>query len=92
MSKANGPENRRRPSAESDGMFLERMAKSFQANVVRAGPAASASYALMGALLVFGGMGYAVDRWLGTRWFLLVGLLLGLIVGFYELAKTVWRR
>jgi F0F1-type ATP synthase assembly protein I len=73
-------------------MFLERVAKSFQTNVVRAGPAASASYALMGALMMFGGIGYALDRWLGTRWILLVGLLLGLIVGFYSLAKTVWHR
>ena len=33
----------------------------------------------------------AIDRWRGTSpWFLLGGLLLGLIVGFYELAKAIW--
>jgi ATP synthase protein I len=72
---------------------LERSAKSLQDNFLRAGPAMSASYTLIGAILVLGGIGYALDAWLGTSpWCLLVGLLLGIIVGFYELAKTVWGR
>jgi len=45
----------------------------------------------VGAIILLGGIGYAIDEWRGTApWFLLGGLLLGLIVGFYELAKTVW--
>jgi len=53
---------------------------------------ALASYTLIGAILVLGGIGYVMDRWLGTSpWFLLGGLLVGLVVGFYELAKAVWR-
>jgi ATP synthase protein I len=72
---------------------LERSAKSLQDNFLRAGPAMSASYTLIGAILVLGGIGYALDAWLGTSpWCLLVGLLLGIVVGFYELAKTVWGR
>jgi F0F1-type ATP synthase assembly protein I len=72
--------------------FLARSARRFQENVERAGPAAGASYSLIGAILLLGGVGYAVDRWRGTSpWGLLVGLALGLIVGFYELAMTVWR-
>ena len=68
-----------------------RSAKSLQENVTRAGPAASASYTLIGAIILLGGIGYAVDEWRGTApWFLLGGLLLGLIVGFYDLAKTVF--
>ena len=63
-----------------------------QENVQRAGPAAGASYTLIGAIILLGGIGYAIDAWRGTGpWGLLVGLLLGVIVGFYELAKTVWR-
>jgi hypothetical protein len=74
-------------------LFLVRSLKSFQENVRRAGPAAGASYTLIGAILLLGGVGYAVDAWRGTApWFLLGGLLLGLIVGFYELATTVFRR
>ncbi len=72
--------------------FLARSLQQLQANIRRAGPAAAASYSLIGAILLLGGGGHLVDRWLGTDpWGLLVGLLVGLIVGFYELAKTVWR-
>jgi F0F1-type ATP synthase assembly protein I len=83
----------RRPERPEDrsGLFLERAAKAFQENLTRAGPVALASYTLIGAIILLGGIGYAVDRWQGTSpWFLLAGLLLGLVVGFYELAKAVW--
>jgi F0F1-type ATP synthase assembly protein I len=66
--------------------------KTLQTTVSQSGPAAMASYTLIGAIVLLGGIGYAVDEWRGTSpWFLLAGLLLGLIVGFYELAKTIWR-
>ena len=72
---------------------LARSLRYMQENLRRAGPAASAGYTLIGAILLLGGGGYALDAWRGTSpWFLLSGLLLGIIVGFYELAKTVWRR
>jgi len=66
-------------------------AKSLQDNATQAGPAASASYTLIGAIVLLGGIGYAVDAWQGTApWGLFVGLLLGIVVGFYELVKTIW--
>ena len=56
------------------------------------GPAAAVSYTLIGAILLLGGIGYGLDRWLDTSpWCLFGGLILGLIVGFYELARTLWR-
>jgi len=71
--------------------FLARSFRYLQDNVRRSGPAAAASYTLIGSIVLFGGLGYAVDRWRGTSpGFLLGGLLLGLIVGFYDLAKTVF--
>jgi F0F1-type ATP synthase assembly protein I len=74
---------------ESD--FLARSFRYLQDSVRRSGPAAAASYTLIGAIILLGGIGYAIDEWRGTSpWFLLGGLLLGLVVGFYELAKTVW--
>ena len=81
------------PNSESDrGLILERAAKSFQETVTRAGPVALASYTLIGAILLLGGIGYALDVWRGSgHWFLLVGLLLGIIVGFYELARAVFK-
>jgi F0F1-type ATP synthase assembly protein I len=70
-----------------------RSAKSLQENVTRAGPAASAGYTLIGAILLLGGVGYAVDYWSGTGpWGLFVGLIAGVVVGFYELGKTIWHR
>jgi len=80
------------PKDEPDS-FISRSTRSFQENVEKSGSAAGASYTLIGALVLLGGLGYAGDRWWGTRpWLLLAGLLLGLIVGFYELARTIWHR
>ena len=60
--------------------------------LARSGPAAAVGYTMIGAIVLLGGGGYALDAWLGTSpWFLLGGLMLGLVVGFYELAKTIWR-
>ena len=71
--------------------FIARSFRYLQEKIRRSGPAAAASYTLIGAIILLGGIGYAIDEWRGTTpWFLLGGLLLGLIVGFYELAKTVF--
>ena len=70
-----------------------RSARSLQENATRAGSAAGASYTLVGGILVLGGIGYAVDHWRGTSpWGLIIGLVLGIVVGFYDLVKTTWRR
>ena len=75
------------------GLFLQRSLEQFQNNVVRAGPAAAASYTLIGAILLLGGIGFAIDSWRGTaHWFLLTGLVLGLVVGFVDLALAVWKK
>jgi F0F1-type ATP synthase assembly protein I len=80
------------PDPERD--FLSgRSLRYLQENLRRAGPVVAAGYTLIGAILFLGGIGYVLDRWLGTSpWFLIGGLILGIIVGFYELAKIVWRR
>jgi F0F1-type ATP synthase assembly protein I len=70
---------------------LARATRALQDNVERSGPAAGAGYTLIGAILLLGGIGYAIDAWRGTSpWFLLGGLLLGIVVGMYGLAKTVF--
>jgi F0F1-type ATP synthase assembly protein I len=72
---------------------LVRSFKYLQESIRKSGPAAAASYTLIGAIVLLGGIGYAIDEWRGTSpWFLLGGLGLGLVVGFYELAKTVFGR
>ena len=70
-----------------------RSATSQLDNARRAGEAAGASYTLVGGILLLGGIGYAVDRWQGTApWGLVIGLTLGIVVGFYELVRMAWRR
>ena len=79
------------PVAKRESRFsFARSVQEFQENVTRAGPAATASYTLIGAVIGLGALGYAVDRWLGSApWGVFVGLLLGVVVGFYELVKAV---
>ena len=65
----------------------------FQDSASSAAPAAAAAYTLVGAIVLLGGVGYLVDRWLSTGpWGVFIGLLLGIAVGFYELIKSTWQR
>jgi F0F1-type ATP synthase assembly protein I len=80
------------PSKKPDS-FISRSSRAFQDNVEQSGSAAGASYTLIGAIILLGGVGYALDRWRGSSpWFLLGGLIVGLVVGFYGLARTVWHK
>jgi F0F1-type ATP synthase assembly protein I len=72
---------------------LIRSIESLQSTVQNAGPAATISYSLIGAIGVMTIVGYGLDRWLGTwPWFLVGGMLFGVATGFYLLAKEVWRK
>jgi F0F1-type ATP synthase assembly protein I len=72
---------------------LNRSLQNLQATVQKAGPAATISYSLIGAIGFMGLVGYGLDTWLGTwPWLLVGGLLFGVATGFYLLAKEVWRR
>ncbi len=75
------------------GFSIAPAVKALQENVARSGPAASASYTLIGAVLLLGWLGHALDgRWGTTPWLLFAGLMAGLCVGFYELIKASGRR
>ena len=52
--------------------------------------AIGASYSILGALALFGFGGYWLDRYResGNFW-LIIGLMLGVVVGMYELAKFI---
>lgn len=70
-----------------------RSAKSLQDNANNAGAAAGASYTLVGGIIGLGALGYLFDKWQGSGpWGLLIGLALGIIVGFYDLVKTTAAR
>ena len=75
------------------GFSIAKASRALQENLARSGPVAGASYTLIGAILLLGGLGYFLDGRLGTGpWLVVTGLLLGIVVGFYELIKTTWPR
>ncbi len=87
------PEGPGRDPAPAGGTSALEQAAQLQASFRRAGSVAAASYSLIGAIVLLGGLGYFADGWLGTApWCLIGGLLQGTVVGFYELARVVWRR
>ena len=55
--------------------------------------AIGASYSVLGALALFGFGGYWLDRYRGNENFwLIIGLLLGVVVGLYELSKYILKK
>ena len=55
--------------------------------------AIGASYSILGALALFGFGGYWLDRYRESENFwLIIGLLLGVFVGMYELAKYILKK
>ena len=51
-----------------------------------------ASYGLVGAILIFGALGYFADRVSGSSpRYVIAGLVVGIAIGFYSLVKTVRR-
>ena len=66
--------------------------QAMQDTLQRAEPRIIASYALVGAILLFGGAGYGVDVWArSSPWGLVTGLLAGLLVGFANLFLSMRR-
>ncbi|MAL65011.1 MAG: hypothetical protein CMF94_02800 [Candidatus Marinimicrobia bacterium] len=67
---------------------------SFQKVINQAGPAASASYALIASLLIFTFIGYRVDNSFDSSPIgLVIGIIFGLVIGFYQLFKTfIWKQ
>ena len=64
--------------------------KSFQNIVKQSGPAAAASYGLIASILIFTYFGWMIDREIDSSPFaILIGMILGMIIGFYHLIKVV---
>jgi F0F1-type ATP synthase assembly protein I len=56
----------------------------------KASPYLNIGYTLFGAIAIFGYLGYRLDLWSGKRpLFLLIGLFLGLFLGFYNMIKVI---
>jgi F0F1-type ATP synthase assembly protein I len=78
---------------DNDRLAMGRDAvESMQTNLGRDEPRILASYGLIGAVLLFGAIGFVLDRSLSTTpWCLLAGLLVGLFVGFLALLRSLRR-
>jgi len=91
MPNRQSGEDRDEPG-ESEKSGIARSLRAMQQNIQDAGPAMLAGYTLIGAIALGGVIGYLLDRWMNTTpWFLVGGLMFGIIVGFVELARVVWR-
>ena len=54
----------------------------------KSGLAYAAALNLFASVIALSGVGWVVDRWLGTKpWFLAAGLVLGSIVGLYQFIR-----
>lgn len=73
------PGDRRRSPLEESDAGHQRLDEARMWNVV--------SYLITGPVL-FGGIGWGLDRWLGTTWLVVVGILGGMALSLY----LVWFR
>jgi ATP synthase protein I len=54
----------------------------------KGGMAYAAAFALFSSVVICLGLGWLLDRWLGTKpWLLVVGIVLGSILGLYEFVR-----
>ena len=54
----------------------------------KSGIAYAAALNLFACVVAMAGIGWLVDRWRGTTpWFLVVGIVLGAVVGFYQFVR-----
>ncbi len=68
--------------------FIQKVLREFQRIVRSSAPAASAAYTLLGSILLFSLLGYFFDSMMKSEPILLVfGIILGLVVGFFQLYK-----
>ncbi len=55
----------------------------------KSGLAYAAAFSLFAAVVAGLGLGWLLDRWLGTRpWLLVTGIVLGAAAGFYEFIRA----
>ena len=55
----------------------------------KGGMAYAAGLAIFFSVLTFMGVGWALDRWLGTSWLMITGIIVGAVIGFYEFIRII---
>ena len=57
----------------------------------KSGMAYAAGLTIFFSVAAFMLVGWLLDRWLGTTWIMIVGILLGAAVGLYEFVRIISR-
>lgn len=57
----------------------------------KSGVAYAAGLTIFFSVLSFMGVGWALDRWLGTSWLMVTGIILGAAVGLFEFVRIISR-
>ncbi|PYS75524.1 MAG: hypothetical protein DMF67_01465 [Acidobacteria bacterium] len=55
----------------------------------KSGMAYVAGLSIFFSVLSFMGVGWLLDRWLGTSWLMLAGIVLGAVAGFYQFIRII---
>ena len=55
------------------------------------GIAYAAGLSIFFSVLVLMGVGWALDRYFGTGWMMVAGIILGAVVGFYQFIRIISR-
>jgi len=72
--------------------YLSKSIKQFQRFVRQSAPAASAAYTLLGSVIFLTLIGYMADKYYNSSpIYILIGLVLGILIGFYELYKSIFK-
>ena len=67
--------------------------RGFGSRLKSSGPAADAGWTLSGSVIACLLFGYMIGEYFGTNpAATIIGLFLGIVVGFYNLAKVMWRK
>ena len=53
------------------------------------GVAYAAGLAIFFSVATCMGLGWALDRWLGTSWIMIAGIVLGSVLGFYQFIRII---
>ena len=70
--------------------FVRKALNEFQRILRISAPAASASYSLIGSLIIFSMGGYFLDDYFSSfPTFMTLGIVLGLVIGFYGLYNFI---
>ena len=55
----------------------------------KSGMAYAAGLTIFFSVVSFMGVGWALDRWLGTTWLMVTGIVLGSVIGFSQFIRII---